>query len=105
VPKRRSILPLALGTGGDEVRDAQRRGEGPLELRAGIATVGGGHMAKQGQAIGVEGQRQAVNGEGAAEVLEVVPGGIGGDEGAGHEFAGMIIHGEQQGLFVVGRPP
>jgi len=93
-----------LRTGGDEVGDAQR-GERPLELGAGIATVGGGLMSEQGQAIGVEGQREARDGEGTAAVWEVVPGGIGGDEGAGQEFAGMVIDGEQQGLFVVRRPP
>ena len=76
-----------------------------MEFGAGIASVRGGFMAEQGQAIGVQGQRQAVDSEGAAHVLEVVPGGIGGDEGAGQKFAGMIIHREQQGLFVVGWPP
>jgi hypothetical protein len=93
---------LGLGTGGDEVGDAQG-GEGALELGAGIAPIGGGHMAEQGQAIGINGQRQAVRGEDVAEVLEVVPGGIGGDEGPGQEFAGMIIEGEQEGLLVGGR--
>lgn len=93
-----------LRTGGDEVGDAQR-GEGALELGAGIAPIGRRLVAEQSEAIGVQRQRQAVAGEGATEVVEVVPGGIGGHEGAGEEFAGMIIHGEQQGLFVVGRPP
>ena len=92
---------LRLRTGGDEGRDAQG-GEGALELRAGIAAVGGGFMAEQGQAVGVERQRQAVAGEGATEV---VPRGIGGYKGAGQEFAGMIIDGQQEGLLVVGRPP
>lgn len=95
---------FGLGTGGDEVRDAQR-GEGALELGAGIPTVGGGFMAEQGQAIGVQGQWQAVNGEGVAEVLEVVPRGIRRYEGTGQQFAGMIIDREQEGLLVVGRPP
>ena len=40
-----------------------------------------------------------------AEVLEMVPRGVGGNKGAGHELAGMIIHGQQEGLLVVGRPP
>ena len=44
-------------------------------------------------------------GEDAAEVLEVMPSGIGGNEGTGQELAGMIIDGEQEGLLVVGRPP
>jgi len=46
-----------------------------------------------------------VNDEAAAEVLEMVPRGVGGDKGARHEFAGMIIHGQQEGLLVVGWPP
>lgn len=62
-------------------------------------------MAKQGQAIGVDGHRQAVEGEGAAKVLEVVPGGVGGDEDGGQEFAGMVIHGQQEGLFILCGPP
>ena len=62
-------------------------------------------MAKQGQAIGIECHRQAVKGECAAEVLEVVPSGIGGNKDSGQEFAGMVIHGEQKSLFVIGGPP
>jgi len=34
-----------------------------------------------------------------------VPSGIGANKGAGQVFAGMIIHGEQEGLFLLGRPP
>ena len=45
---------FGLRTGSDEVGDAQR-GAGVLELRVGIAAVGGGFMAEQGQAIGVQG--------------------------------------------------
>ena len=44
-------------------------------------------------------------GEAVAEVLEMVPSGVGGHKGAGHEFAGMIIDREQEGLLVVGWPP
>jgi hypothetical protein len=95
---------LGLGTGGDEVGDTQG-GEGALKLGAGIATVGGGLMTEQGQPIGVEGQRQAMAGESATKVLEVVPGGIGGNKSAAEEFAGMIIDGEQEGLLVGSRPP
>ena len=62
-------------------------------------------MAEQGQAIGIECHRQAMEGERAAEVLEVVPGGVGGNEDGGQEFAGMVIDREQEGLFVIGRPP
>ena len=95
---------FGLGTWGDEVGDAER-GEGALELGAGIASVGGGHRAEQGQAIGVKGQGQTVDGEEAAEMLEVMPGGVGGNEGGPEEFAGMVIDREQQGLFILGGPP
>ena len=38
-------------------------------------------------------------------MLEVIPSGVGGDEDRTQELAGMIIHGEQQGLLGRGRPP
>ena len=43
--------------------------------------------------------------KGAAEVLEVVPGGVCGDEGGPEVFAGMVVDGEQQGLLGLGLPP
>jgi len=95
---------FGLGAGGDEMRDAQG-GESALELGARIAVIAGGLVAKQGQPIGIEGHRQAVEGEGAAEVQEVVPGGVGGNKDGGQEFAGMVINREQKGLFVIGGPP
>ncbi len=95
---------FGLGGRGDQVRDAQR-GEGALELRAGIAAIAGGLVAEQGQAIGVEGQGQAVQAKGAAEVLEVMPGGIGGHKDGGHELARVVIDRQQEGLLVVGGPP
>ena len=95
---------LGLRAGSDKVSNAQR-GQGALELGAGIASVGGGHMAEQGQAVGVESHGQTVDGEEAAEVLEVMPSGVGGDEGGAEEFAGMVIDGEQQGLLGLGGPP
>lgn len=95
---------FGLRAGRDQMRDAQG-GEGTLELRTWIAVVARGLMAKQGQAIGVDRHRQAVEGEGATKVLEVVPGGVGGDEDGGQEFAGMVIHGQQEGLFLFIRPP
>lgn len=95
---------FGLRAGGDQMRDAQG-GEGALELRTWIAVVARGLMAKQGQAIGVDRHRSAVEGERAAKVLEVVPSGVGGDEDGGHEFAGMVIHGQQEGLLLLIRPP
>jgi hypothetical protein len=95
---------FGLGAGGDQMRDAQR-GEGALEFGTGVAPLGGGIMPEQGQAVGVKRQRQAMADEAKPEVLEMVPSGVGGHKGASHEFAGMIIHGQQEGLLVVRRPP
>jgi hypothetical protein len=41
----------------------------------------------------------------AAEMLEVIPSGVGGDKDRAQEFARMIIDGEEQGLFLLGGPP
>ena len=95
---------LSLGAGCDQVGDTQRC-EGPLELGTRVAAVAGGLVAEEGQAIGVEGQRQAVSGKDAAEVLEVVPGGIGGDEDGTQQLAGVIIERQEEGLLVLGGPP
>ena len=46
-----------------------------------------------------------MQGEGATEVLEVMPGSVCGDEDGGHEFAGVVIHSEQEGLFIFIWPP
>ena len=84
--------------------DAQG-GEGALEFRARLPTVGGGFIAEEGQTVGVEGQRSAVFEKGGPEVLEMMPGGVGGHEGAGEVLAGVVIDGEQQGLLGFGGPP
>ena len=97
-------LSFGLRAGCDQMGDAQRR-EGALELGTGVTAIGRGLMAEEGQASGVDGQRPAVSGEGAAKVLEVVPGGIGGDEEATDQLAGMIIHRQEEGLLVRGGPP
>ena len=97
-------LALGLRARSDQVGDAER-GEGALELRARIPPVGGGLVAEEGQPVGVEGQRPALPEERAAEVLEMVPGGVGGDEGAGEVSAGVVIDGEQEGLLGVAGPP
>jgi hypothetical protein len=103
VPKRRSILPLAWGLGA--TRWETPSGESTLKLRAGVAAISGGHMAKQGQAIGVERQGQAVEGKGAAEVLEVVPGGVGRHKDGRQELARVVIDRQQEGLLIGGGPP
>ena len=89
---------------GDQMGHAQG-GEGALELGTGIAVIGHGIMAKEAQAVGIHDQRQGVLEKEPAKMLEVIPSGVGGDEDRAQELAGMIIHGQQQGLFVGGRPP
>lgn len=95
---------FGLGAGGDPRGDAQG-GEGALELRAGIAAIARGLMAEQGQAIGVERHGQAVAGKSAAEVLKVVPSGVGRNKAGGQEFARVIINGKEAGLLIGGGPP
>jgi hypothetical protein len=97
-------LPLAWGVGGDAVGDAQG-GEGALELGVGVQTVGGGTMAEEGEAIGVERGGRAVVFEGGAQVGEVGPGGVAGHKGGGDDFAGVIVGGEEEGGIGVGGPP
>ena len=97
-------LSFGLRARGDPMGDPQG-GEGALELRAGISSVGGGPVAEDGQPIGVEGQRAAVPEESGAEVLEMVPGGVGGDEGAADVSPRVVVDGEKECLLVVGRPP
>jgi hypothetical protein len=84
--------------------DAQG-GEGALELRAGIAVIGHGIMAKETQAIGVNDQRQGVGQKEAAKMLEMIPGRVGGDEDRAQQFSRMIVNGQQQGLLWLGGPP
>jgi len=84
--------------------DAQG-GQGSLELALGIASLGGGLMAEEGQAIGVDGHGKAHAEEDGAEVLEVGPCGVGVHEGGGDVLAGVVIDGEEEGLLGVGRPP
>jgi hypothetical protein len=62
-------------------------------------------MAKKAEAVGINGQGQAMLEKEAAEMLEMIPSGVGGDKDRAQELAGMIIHGEQQGLLLIGRPP
>ena len=95
---------LGLRAGRDQMGDSEG-GEGALELRAGIPAIGRGFMAEQGQAIGIESQGQAVAGKSAAEVLEVMPGGVGRNKDGRQEFAGVVIHGQQEGLLGISRPP
>ena len=62
-------------------------------------------MAKEAEAVGVYHHRQAVLEQEAAKVLAMIPSGVGGDKDRAQELAGMIIHGQQQGLLFLGGPP
>ena len=84
--------------------DAQG-GQGPLELAFGIASLGRGLVAEEGQTVGVNGHGEAHAEEDGAEVLEVGPGGVGVDEGGGDILAGVVVDGEEEGLLGVGGPP
>ena len=95
---------FGLRTGGDQMGHAQG-GEGALELGTGIAVIGHGIMAKEAQAVGINDQRQGVLEKEPAKMLEMIPGGVGGDKDRAQELAGMIIHGEQEGLLRRGGPP
>ena len=66
--------------------DAQS-GEGALKLGTRIAIIGHGIMAKEAEAIGVDHQRQAVLEKEAAKMLEMIPGGVGGDKDCAQEFS------------------
>jgi hypothetical protein len=70
---------FGLWAGGHQMGHAQG-GEGALELGTGIPIIGHGIMAKKAEAIGVDHQRQAVPEQETAEMLEVIPGRIGGDK-------------------------
>ena len=97
-------LAFGLGAGSDQMGYPQS-GEGALELRTGIPVIGHGIMAKKTQTIGIDDQRQGVGEKEAAKMFEMIPSGVGGDEDRAQEFAGMIINGQQQGLFFLGGPP
>ena len=79
--------------------------QGALEFAPGIAVVAAGAWSEEAEGIGIDGLGQAPDLEGRAEVLEVVPGGVGRHETAGEVEAGVIIDGEQQGLLGGGGPP
>ena len=97
-------LAFGLRAGSDQVGDPQRA-EGALELGTGIPVIGHGIMPKEAESVGVNDQRQVVLEKEAAKMLEMIPSGVGGDKDRAQEFAGMIIDGQQQGLFFIGGPP
>jgi len=95
---------FGLGSRGDEMGDAQGA-QGALEFALGITVVGTGAWSEETEGIGIDGLGQAPGLEGAAEVLEVVPGGVGLHETAGEVETGVVVDGEQQGLLGGGGPP
>ena len=97
-------LAFGLRAGSDQMGDAQG-GEGALELRTGIPVIGHGIVTKEAQAIGVDDQGQAVLEKEPAEMLKMIPSGVGGDKDGTQEFTGMVIDGQQEGLLFRGRPP
>ena len=62
-------------------------------------------MAKEAQAVGIHDQGQGVLDKEAAKMLEMIPSGVGGDKDSAQELARMVIHGQQEGLLFLGRPP
>lgn len=97
-------LAFGLRAGSDQMGHSQS-GEGALELGTGIPVIGHGIMAKEAEAVGVDDQRQVVLEKEAAKMLKMIPSGVGGDKDCAQEFAGMIIDGQQEGLFFMGGPP
>ena len=95
---------FGLGSRGDQMGDAQGA-QGALEFAPGIAVVAAGAWSEEAEGIGIDGLGQAPDLEGRAEVLEVVPSGVGLHETAGEVEAGVVIDGEQQGLLGGGGPP
>ena len=79
-------LAFSLWTGGDQMGHAQC-GESALKLRAGVAIVGHGIMAKQAEAVGVDDQGQIVLEKESAKMLEMIPGRIGGHKDRAQEFS------------------
>lgn len=94
--------------GGRVGRDAMggtQGGEGALKLGMGVEPVGGRAVAKEREAVGVEASRRAVSFEGPAQMGEMVPGGVAADEGAGDDFAGVIVEGQNEHGIMIRGPP
>ena len=89
---------------GDEMSDAEGA-QGALELATGVEVVVGGAGAEEAECVGVDGLGDAVALEGFAEVLEVGPSGVAGDEAAGDVEAGVVVDGQEEGLFFGAGPP
>lgn len=82
---------FGLGSRRDKVSHAKPK-QGTLELAFRIAVVVAGTWSEETQPVGINGFRQSMGFKGAAEVAEVVPGSLGGDETARNIEAGMVIN-------------
>jgi len=97
-------LALGLWGGSDQVGNVEGA-EGALELAFGIGVIAARTRSEKAQAVGVDDLGNAVGLECLAEVEEVVPCRVGGDEAARDVEAGVIIDGEQERLFAGSGPP
>lgn len=97
-------LALGLRVWSDAVIDAQAE-QSALELAARLEFWLGGGRAKKGERVGVDGVREAMALEGLAEVAEVGPSSVCGHKAGGDQAAGVVVHGEDEGLASAGRPP
>ena len=89
---------------GHAMIDAQAQ-ESALELAAGLDLRFGAGGAKEAQGVGVDGGGKSVALEGGTEVTEVPPSGVGRHETARDQLARVIVFGENEGLFLLARPP
>ena len=85
---------FGLGSWRDEVGHGEAE-QGALKLASGIAVIVAGTWTEEAQSVCVNGFRQAVRFEDAAEMAEVIPSGLSGDEAACHIETGMVVDGQQ----------
>ncbi len=79
-------LAFSLWAGSDQMGYAQG-GKGALKLRAGVAIIRHGIVAKEAKAVGVHDQGQIVLEKEPAKMLEMIPGCIGGDKDGAQKFS------------------
>jgi len=97
-------FPFGGSVRSDAMGDAQG-GQGALELGMSVQAVGGGSVAEERQAVGVNASGHTIGFKGQAEMLEMAPSGVAGGEGGGEDFTGVIIDGEDEGGVSLGGPP
>ena len=95
---------FGLRSRGDKMGDAQSP-ERTLELASGIGVIIAGARSKKTQAVRVNGLRDTVGFEGAAEVGEVIPCSVGRHKTSGDIEPRMVVYGEQENLLGQIRPP